>query len=585
MSTSIGRSARVLESGLFRSVVGFLSSILLLVWGGSAVSAQSLAWVKSGAGMDDGTGLIGYSAGGANALDSSGNVYVGGDLTGSVDLSGDGVADLGGGAGGSILLAKYSAAGGLEWARTAAGELGGQIRGVVADGAGHVYAAGFVGSSTDFDDDGSTDVTVGGIEHMFVARYAPDGTFEWVRSACGQAHSVAADSEGAVVVTGRAAYCADFDGDGSADGTHAPGIFLAKYEATGAFAWVRFVKGDELGEGLGVAVDRRGNINVTGYVSGRADFDLDANVDVNAANSADIFLARYSAAGELLWVRAAGASSQDDWGFSVAAGNGSIYVAGFFTGAADFSGDGVADLVTNDFGDAFLLKYDVFGDFQWVRAAGTNTWDEGRAVALDALGNVYMTGIFNGQVDFDADGATDVVGFDDVFIAKYSATGVLQWVRAAGGASTDVSRGIAADSNGNVYVTGLFSEVADFNGDGASDATAVGPWQLFLVKYAADTPTADDDGPIPAAHTSLEAYPNPFHTRTVVTITNHYAGKVRVELLDLLGRRLRVLHDGFLTAGSTHRFEVDGASLRSGAYVIHVVGEGTSAARAVALIK
>jgi hypothetical protein len=94
-----------------------------------------------------------------------------------------------------------------------------------------------------------------------------------------------------------------------------------------------------------------------------------------------------------------------------------------------------------------------------------NGIDFGRAVATDASGNVYVTGQLAGVADFDPGaGTTALAGVhDDVFVAKYTAAGALVWARQLGGTSADQGNAIAVDAAGNVFTTGTFQGTADFD--------------------------------------------------------------------------------------------------------------------------
>lgn len=89
-----------------------------------------------------------------------------------------------------------------------------------------------------------------------------------------------------------------------------------------------------------------------------------------------------------------------------------------------------------------------------------------QAVARDASGNVYVTGNFTGAIDFDPgplSKSKTSAGSNDIFVAKYNASGDFQWVQRIGSTSSDVGRAIAVDGSGNVYVTGEFKGTVDFN--------------------------------------------------------------------------------------------------------------------------
>ena len=101
------------------------------------------------------------------------------------------------------------------------------------------------------------------------------------------------------------------------------------------------------------------------------------------------------------------------------------------------------------------------GASYWFATLGGTAADDGKGVALDSSGNVYVVGSTSSQ------GAGD----SDLLLAKYNSAGVILWQRSLGGASVENGNGIAVDSAGSVYVTGAtYSE-----GTGAGD--------LLLAKY------------------------------------------------------------------------------------------------------
>jgi hypothetical protein len=110
---------------------------------------------------------------------------------------------------------------------------------------------------------------------------------------------------------------------------------------------------------------------------------------------------------------------------------------------------------------------------------GSTSDDNGLAVAVDAAGNVYLTGTFQGTVDFGGGGLVSA-GATDIFVAKYNASGAHVWSARAGGTGTDTPYGVAANGSGEVYVTGSFSGTADFGG---SNLVSAGGNDMFLVKY------------------------------------------------------------------------------------------------------
>ncbi len=191
--------------------------------------------------------------------------------------------------------------------------------------------------------------------------------------------------------------------------------------------------------------------------------------------------------GKLGWARTWGGESWDYGCGVVVDGSGNVYVTGVFCGQVDFDPDGGDSYTSNGYGDAFLSKYDSWGNFEWARIWGGSGWDYGDGVAVDGLGNIYVAGSFWATVDFDPDGGIDEYtsnGYSDVFLSKFDSSGNFDWVRTWGGLDQDSGEGVVVDGSGNLYVTGLFEDTADFDpGPGTDEHTSNGDYDAFLSKF------------------------------------------------------------------------------------------------------
>ncbi len=158
------------------------------------------------------------------------------------------------------------------------------------------------------------------------------------------------------------------------------------------------------------------------------------------------------------WMQSAGGITVDE-GYDIAVdGNGNSYTTGYFTGTMNV---GAGSLNASGSTDIFVTKTNNQGVFQWAVKAGGSGADRGLSIDADAQGNCYVSGFFNGTATF---GTQTIVssGAQDVFVAKYNTSGVLQWVFSAGGAQADIGNGVSVDNSGNVYVTGEFLGTATF---------------------------------------------------------------------------------------------------------------------------
>jgi len=198
------------------------------------------------------------------------------------------------------------------------------------------------------------------------------------------------------------------------------------------------------------AVDANENIYVAGNTWGTVDV-LNPNPDPTAS-TADIFVAKYNAAGTLQWIRQFG-SPLDDYATGIAVDNtGNVIVVGYTFG--DLFGSNIDPLrFTTDY---FVLKIDVGGAQIWALQDGTNDSDEVCGVTTDKNDNIYIAGGSRGPIAGIAN-----VGDFDAFIASYTSAGALRWggKRSSGvnRANRDFARAVVVDEQRNyLYVTGDF---------------------------------------------------------------------------------------------------------------------------------
>ncbi len=133
--------------------------------------------------------------------------------------------------------------------------------------------------------------------------------------------------------------------------------------------------------------------------------------------------------------------------------------------------------------DIFVAKYNASGALQWAKRAGGTDSDFGFDIAVDDSGNSYVTGEFRSVANFGAGQDLISLGNNDIFVAKYNAFGTLQWARRAGGSGRESGYGVAVDGAGNSHITGSFTGTATF-GPGV-DLVSLGNNDIFVAKYNA----------------------------------------------------------------------------------------------------
>jgi len=335
----------------------------------------------------------------AIAVDSSGNVYVTGRSMGSATVHDYDYATV-----------KYDTNGNELWVARYNGPANSYdiAEAIAVDGSGDVYVTGrSVGSGTSYYD-------------YATVKYAPDGTQLWVARYNGPgnssdyAYAIAMDSSCNVYVTGQS----------WGSGTRYD-YATVKYDTNGKECWVKRYDGpgNWYDYAYAIAVDNSGNVYVTGYSYG-------------SGTSYDYATVKYAPDGTQLWVaRYNGPGNSYDYVHAIAMDSlGNVYVTGYSYGSGTSY-------------DYATVKYAPDGTQLWVaRYNGPgNSHEYVHAIAMDSLGNVYVTGYSPGS-------GTSY----DYATVKYAPDGTQLWVARYNGPgnSYDYGQAIAVDSSGNVYVTG-----------------------------------------------------------------------------------------------------------------------------------
>ena len=360
----------------------------------------------------------------------------------------------------------------------------GITNGVSSDASFNCYATGEVGNPGLFDS-----LTVSShFADVFIAKYSNTGEVLWAKTAGGelidQGYEIASDASGNSYVVGAIQTNSVFPtvtfdtvsltGNGSFD------WFIAKYDASGNLLWVKN-EGSTLGDfAFGVALDPSGSVLVCGEFSSTMTVN---GTTLLSAGGVDVFIARYSPDGTLIWIKQAGGTGSDEAQTITTDAAGNIAIAGNFQNTATFGSNSVT---AAGLGDAFIAKYDSSGNNIWVRAGGGNVSfvsDRAYSISADGSDNFYITGEFSGEGTFDGFSVSNTgTSGTDIFIAKYNSDGEIQWLHHAGGLSDDKGYAIDADAAGNTFVTGF----ADSGPNVAFDSISLPPRgneYVFLAKF------------------------------------------------------------------------------------------------------
>jgi hypothetical protein len=268
--------------------------------------------------------------------------------------------------------------------------------------------------------------------------------------------------------------------------------------AAAEHVWTITLGASDFDLGSSVAVDRSGDIYLTGQFGETVDFDPGPDTDYHTAAGPDNpYLTRFNSDGTYVWTKVIQATDGSVGNGVAVDASGNIYLTGDFTGTADFDpGPGVDSRIASggneNMPDIFLTKINADGSYAWTKTIGGPDDDEALSVALDSSGNIYIAGFFSGTVDFDPDGSGDShssAGSVDIFLTKINLNGSYGWTKTIHGTVDGPFQivKVALDSGNNIYIAGYFTDTADFDpGPGVDNHTSAGQGDMFLTRINSD---------------------------------------------------------------------------------------------------
>ena len=272
------------------------------------------------------------------------------------------------------------------------------------------------------------------------------------------------DSAGDVVIAG---YTNDDLGGTNADTDIPPSAdsWVAKYDSEGNQLWLEQFGTSDGDETFGLDIDSEDNIYTTGWT--RGDLGAPNNLSPDGEVTYDIWLTKYNSDGEQQWIEQFGTDTFD-WSWDVATDlNDDLYITGWTLGSLEGSNAGSYDI--------WVAKYDSDGNRTRLDQFGTAGDDAALGVAVDDLGNYYLTGYTDGNLSGEGN-----AGSYDAWVAKYDSEGNQQWIEQFGTAELDNAYGISV-SGDSVFVTGAT--------EGSLGDTNSGSFDGWIAQFSADDGT------------------------------------------------------------------------------------------------
>jgi hypothetical protein len=310
---------------------------------------------------------------------------------------------------------------------------------------------------------------------VFVGKLDTNGNWLWATKAGGSGYDlawgIAIDDNGNSFITGWFEGTASF-GPYSLTSSGSWDIFIAKMDTNGNWLWATKAGGSGYDWACGIATDNNGNSYVTG---GFEDTAIFGPYSLTSSGDCDIFVGKLDTNGNWLWAARAG-GNYEAHSYTIGIDeNGNSYVTGWFTDTMTF---GSYSLTSCGYHDIFVAKMDAYGNWIWVTQAGGTELDHACGIAIDNIGNSYITGWFFGTATFGTYSLTSS-GDCDIFVGKLDTNGNWLWSAQAGGSYSAMGKAITVDNAGRSYVTGHFQYTSSF---GSYSITSNGDWDVFVTK-------------------------------------------------------------------------------------------------------
>ncbi len=354
---------------------------------------------------------------------------------------------------------------------------------------------------------GTLNLTSAGQNDIFVSKIDSNGDFKWgfkIGNNFGDvAGDVTTDAAGNIYLIGTFFFGdVDFDpGTGTriltADNAD---IFIAKYNKNGEYVNAVRIGAANGQQGMAIAVDDAGYIYHTGNFTETVDFDPGPgtfNMTATGSNSQDIYISKLTPSFNHVWSKKMGSSATGEFGNCIKLdGKGNLYFTGSFSGTVDFDpGPGIYNVQSIHQGNGFISKFDTAGNHSWTKNIGgtNNNPDQVNYVAIDAVGNVYVTGVYRDSVFFGTRANATIKyagkGNTDGYIAKLDPAGNFLWAHQIAGSGNDLGKAVQVDIAGNVYVTGYFETSVDLDPDPVATKIVQGvnnSRDIFILKLDTD---------------------------------------------------------------------------------------------------
>ncbi len=345
--------------------------------------------------------------------DAAGNVYTCGSFMSIADFDpGAGTFTLGSNGSVDGFVSKLDMNGNFLWAKKIGGPTPDEANSIKVDALGNVLNTGFYSNTVDFDPGpGTFTFNAFGTNNAYIQKLDGSGNFVWAKTFSTTANSIGRsivlDGSGNIISAGSFDGILDLDPSSVTNTVASNGlddIYISKLDASGNFVWGKSIGGSNTDIVNSIKTDGLGSIFLTGYFEGLCDFDPGASTyTLNSFTADHAYVLKLDPLGNFTWAKNLGGSTSTTWGYDLTIdATNNVYTTGLFSGSSDFDpGMGTFSLTSAGSTDIYITKLNSLGDFLFADKIGNTGQDLGRSIHITTLNILYVSGYFQGTVDFD----------------------------------------------------------------------------------------------------------------------------------------------------------------------------------------
>ncbi len=402
--------------------------------------------------------------------DNAHNIIVGGVTSSNSSIATSGAYQTTN-AGQNCFVAKFNSAGAIVWSTYFGGTSSNAValgHGVATDTLNNIFITGATGSSTNIATTGTYQTFFGGNFDAFIAKFNSFGTRQWATyygsTANDFAYSIAIDKSGNLLIGGYTLSTSSIATGGAYQSSYSGGgdAFVAKFNSTGTSRiWATYFGGTATDHGNDIAIDQNNNVYMAGYTSSSSGISSSgAWQSYYGGGVDDVFIVKFNSSGSKLWSTYYGTDQADEANSLNLDTSGNVLITGYTTSGSGFTTIGPAYA---GFGDAFILKFSSSGSRIWATCFGGSGYETGQCLALDTLGNIFLTGMTESPDSISTTGAFQSIyggGLYDAYVAKLNSNGSRIWASYFGDSLTDIGYSIVIEWNGEILITGQTSSTS-----------------------------------------------------------------------------------------------------------------------------